>query len=287
MASWEDGPEYAPVERPTGFTAPVATPLDTAPEPPGPLAGAPQVRPCAYTPAGLERPLSSYHPATGPHRDPDQPFEVARSTMTEVDSAWGLVHNYHVDGEGWPAGALGAPDPRAPILLPGATPPPVAGVIAPAAYPPDPAYPLDPGHPPDPAYPSEEQPVEFGAVFNAVTVPTFVTLLIGGLAMAVPFFGWLSPLMFILAFTTANRIAYRRDWVRNTFLVAAGALATTAVAGFLLAGNDLLTLLDLIAAVSTAICWIVLATLLAIVWQALGAGEEPDDGGSAAPRGWD
>lgn len=130
-----------------------------------------------------------------------------------------------------------------------------------------------------------ESEVGFGDVFNAVTVPTFVTLLVGGLAMAVPFFGWLSPLMFILAFSSANRIAYRRHWVRNTFLVAVGALATTALAGFLLT-TDLLALLELIAAVSTAICWIVLAALMVIVWQAMTAGEQPEELDASSPRGF-
>jgi hypothetical protein len=292
MASWEDGPEYAPVERPSGFTAPTAKPLDVAPKPldvaPKPLdtaapptVPAPPTRPADYHTSGPERPLESYQPALGPSRDPGEPFAMARSTMTEVDSAWGLVHHYHVDAENWPPpGGPPLPDPRAPIRVQGTGPSPSVSTgpgQGPELLPPGPV-------PPSGAYPAEH-PVTFGAVFNAVTVPTFATLLIGGLALAVPFFSWLSPLMFILAFATATQISYRRNWVRNTFLVASGALGATLVSGVLLSGGNLSALLDLIAAVSTATCWIVLASLMVIVWQALSNGEQPELPGPIQ-RGW-
>lgn len=286
MASWEDGPEYAPVERPSGYTEPAVEPLEMAPPRETPFADVPMVRPRDYAVQGDERPLSSYEPELGPSRDPGQPFEVARSTMTEVDSAWGLVHHYHVDAEGWPPPSDPAyPDPRTPIQ--------VHGAGQPAAFAPTPGH--DPEWLPDspvqahwgsPETAPTPRAVTFGAVINAMTVPTFAILLIGGLAIAVPFFSWLSPLMFILAFATATQIAYRRHWVRNTFLVASGALGATLVAGALMSGGSLRTLMELVTAVSTATCWIVLAALMVIMWQALSNGEQPDPP-AASPPGWD
>lgn len=298
MATWEDGPEYAPAERPNGFVEPTVAPLDVAPPRHAPSAAAPLERPGDFSSESDRRPLATYLPSTGPQRNPEVPFEMARSTMTEVDSAWGLVHHYHVDAEGW---APMAPDPRAPIQVGGVAPPHAIDQFLPGHIPPqqlpagqypppDQAQPVQPGWGPPQGYPGQayqnQRGASFGAVFNAVTVPTFVTLLIGGLSMAVPFFGWLSPLMFIMGFATANRIAYRRNWVRNTFLVATGALATTAVAGFLLSSGDLLGWFDLVSAVSTALCWIVLVALMAIVYHALSNGDQPDHPDHRTPRGW-
>ena len=45
MATWEDGPEYAPLERPADFSQPRVAALDTAPERPEPVALAPKERP--------------------------------------------------------------------------------------------------------------------------------------------------------------------------------------------------------------------------------------------------
>lgn len=301
MATWEDGPEYAPVERPSGFTQPPVEPLDAtgAVAPPRePLAEAPPARPRDYAAQGDQAPLSSYQPELGPARDPGQPFDVDRSTLTEVDSAWGLVQHYHVGADEWAPAGPGFPDPRAPIQVSGAQ---ASGVVPMPGQPevlsesPVQSHWGPPGTGPVTQFPGTAAPaaptpvtpapVTFGAVFNGITVPTFATLLIGGLAIVVPFFSWLSPLMFILAFVTASQIGYRRNWVRNTFLVGSGALGATGVAGVVLSGGNLRPVLDLVTAVSTATCWIVLAALMVIVWQALSAGEQPEPP-DATPPGW-
>lgn len=304
MATWEDGPEYAPVARPTHFASPDLPALSIAP-PRSSLSGeAPADRP-RFDQGEKQPELRSYGPPPGPVRDPQEPYDVVRSTMTQVDSAWSMVHHYHVQGDdpaqwapptGQPLGP-GLPDPRLPILLAG-TPGPPPGALAvagsapdagPPAFPP-PAFP-QPGAT-QPEWLPEGQPgrigepgVAFGTVFNGVTLPVFLTLLIGGLAIAVPFFGFLSPLMFVLAFVSSGRIHYRRPWIRNTFLVATGALGTTVVAGLLMSPVDLLAFADLVYAVSTAVCWMVLIALFLIVWQALEAGDRPDFPRRAS--GWD
>ncbi|WP_425308217.1 hypothetical protein AADG42_05500 [Ammonicoccus fulvus] len=292
MATWEDGPEYAPVARPGSFASPEVPALSVAPPRPTPSAQAPAERP-RFDQAEKLRELATYGPPPGPERDPNEPYDVVRSTMTEIDSAWSMVHHYHVQGDdpaqwappnGNPVGPQ-QPDPRLPILLAG-TPAPPPGPV--------PGTGPVPGAGPVPATQPEwlpdggqhrEPSVAFGTVFNAVSLPVFMTLLIGGLAMAVPFFGFLSPLMFILAFVTSGRIGYRRHWIRNTFLVATGALVTTIVAGLLMNPVDVLAFADLVYAVSTAICWMVLIAVFLIVWQAIAAGDRPDFPRRAS--GWD
>lgn len=318
MATWEDGPEYAPVARPGSFASPEAPALSIAPPRPTPSAQAPAERP-RFDQAEQLPELDTYGPPPGPERDPNQPYDVVRSTMTEIDSAWSMVHHYHVQGDdpaqwapptGQPVGPQ-QPDPRLPILLAGTPAPPPAPVPgagpvpatqpewlpdapvghnqlphAPAGHNQLPNAPA--GHnqlPNAPVGPTQEPSIAFGTVFNAVTLPVFMTLLIGGLAIAVPFFGFLSPLMFILAFVTSGRIGYRRHWIRNTFLVATGALVTTIVAGLLMNPVDVLAFADLVYAVSTAICWMVLIAVFLIVWQSLAASDRPDFPRRAS--GWD
>ncbi|HEX3206863.1 MAG TPA: hypothetical protein VHQ68_11555, partial [Propionibacteriaceae bacterium] len=104
MATWEDGPEYAPIERPSDFRSPDAPPLDTAPPHTQLAAWAPKNRPVFDSPEGAVAPLSTLTPVREEPRDPQEPFAVVASTMTS-DSAWGAVH--------WaaPAGSPNAPPP--------------------------------------------------------------------------------------------------------------------------------------------------------------------------------
>jgi len=92
MATWEDGPEYAPIERPSDFQTPDAPPLDTAPPYMQVAAWAPKNRPAFDNPSTAVAPLSSLVPVQREEpRDPEKPFAVVASTMTS-DSAWGAVH---------------------------------------------------------------------------------------------------------------------------------------------------------------------------------------------------
>lgn len=353
MATWEDGPEYAPAERPSTFDAPTAASLAEAPGGRTPSAG-PGAAPTGFTEPEHVEPLERYDPDPGPQRDPEEPYTLARSTLTQVDSewgrtAWGTVHDYHVaplpaapslppdPHWGPPSGPPVAPvlrlarDPRAPFGPagsgapgPGSSdhPPPVhpAAPAHPPAHPPGPppVHPAAPVHaphdpfagaqPPErrdaPLRPSATQPewlpadyvdpgrstrrVRAADVVEGVTLPTILTLLVGGTATVVPllFFGWLSPLMFLLAFATSTQIEYRRHWVRNTFLVASGALGTTVILGLLTGPTNILVFFELVYAMSTVVCWIVLLTLFVIVWHALSCGDEPEQRQPGSPSGW-
>ena len=79
MASWEDGPEYAPIERPDGFSVPSAAPLSVTEPYVQHAADAPIVRPVFGTPQAPVRPLADLVPvrrtssATRPDRTRSPP----------------------------------------------------------------------------------------------------------------------------------------------------------------------------------------------------------------------
>ena len=92
MATWEDGPEYAPIERPADFQTPDARPLDTAPPYTQVAAWAPKSRPVFDNPSAPVASLSSLVPIQREEpRDPQKPFAVATTTMTS-DSEIGRAH---------------------------------------------------------------------------------------------------------------------------------------------------------------------------------------------------
>ncbi|WOP17340.1 hypothetical protein [Raineyella sp. LH-20] len=121
MATWQDGPEYAPLAPPTGYEPAVAstpaapTPLPrVAPAPGGPGAGAPTP---AFAPPSGTVPLAGLGPARRPSRDPRHPFPAA-SRPQRTGSAWRSVHA---------AGTGDAPTvPQAAVI----------GPYAPSTYPP-------------------------------------------------------------------------------------------------------------------------------------------------------
>src|SRR5438128_10980618 len=81
MATWQDGPEYAPTARPDEFAEPSVAPLESPP-PVAQLAGAPLERPRFGEPAAPVAPLESLVPAPADQRDPSLAFDVVSSTLT-------------------------------------------------------------------------------------------------------------------------------------------------------------------------------------------------------------
>ncbi|HEY5784754.1 MAG TPA: hypothetical protein VIT65_08250 [Microlunatus sp.] len=125
MATWEDGPEYAPLERPDAFVDPsVATVGLEAPPPTPPVPPAPTERPAFADPEQPAPALASLVPPPPAQRDPNLPFDVAASVMTAETSAWASAHFPTA-----PAGptAAGPHPPDHPTLHPSA-----AGAIPPA-----------------------------------------------------------------------------------------------------------------------------------------------------------
>ncbi|HEU5484076.1 MAG TPA: hypothetical protein VFU98_04145 [Microlunatus sp.] len=105
MATWEDGPEYAPLQRPDAFAEPdVATSGLQSPPPPPILPPAPAERPVFDDPTQPVPPLHTLVPAPPAGRDPEQPFDVVASLMTSESSAWASAH-WTGRQSGSPAGA--------------------------------------------------------------------------------------------------------------------------------------------------------------------------------------
>lgn len=155
MATWHDGPEYAPQARPDAFAPPSETrgedpagpgprplrtragtptnvpPENESPEEAGAAARAaqhrselaPHVIPRFNGPQARVAPLGDLATRTSSPRNPVEPFAVSRSTVTARTSAWGALHgdpSQDPAQRAWgpPAGLLptDAPPPTDPIL---------------------------------------------------------------------------------------------------------------------------------------------------------------------------
>jgi len=139
MASWTDGAEYAPIERPDGFATPRTDPLSVAAPAANPADDQPAQRPVEYAAAPAALPLDRLVPAMAQTRNPAAPFQT---TGAVTDSAWG---------------ALGVPNPTAGWTPTQPLPTSGTGVAVqqhprPAAFP-APVTPPFPGIPGASAYP--------------------------------------------------------------------------------------------------------------------------------------
>ncbi|MGC3953351.1 MAG: hypothetical protein QM804_03690 [Propionicimonas sp.] len=271
MATWRDGPEYAPTVRPDAFVEPVAEPLPVPPAEPHLSAFAP-TEPPAFTPPEQATPdLTTLIPAAGPSRDPQQAFEVVTAAVTST-TAWGAAH--HV-----PAGAVGTvPDwsPEQPFagLAPvtGSIPAPVPTQPRPAVN--QPPFP-EPGTPawfapPDASQRYQAPPqVSLGQVVRAITPAVLITLVIGGLLNS------LSLVMLGLSFALATRIVHRPRQIRTVYLVALGIVGLSAVVNLLTEGFYFDWAWEVASGWAQALCWLLPFALGLIVAMALGKGEKP------------
>ena len=115
MATWEDGPEYAPLERPEAFAEPAVATVGLQATPPPPSAApAPVERPVFADPTQPVPALATLVPEPPAARNPEQPFDVVSSVMTADTSAWASAH--------WTG--RGSAGPQAPTAVPAAAPPP-------------------------------------------------------------------------------------------------------------------------------------------------------------------
>lgn len=215
MASWEDGPEYAPTQRPAAFESPHAAPLQVAPKEPSLADGAPPQRPTDFAQPTTPAPdLASLVPSNDVTRDATKPFEVASMTLTQEASAWGAAHSSTLDPQApastgfdpsrpittssqrVPGVASFAPPTSAPVsIAPGQSAP---GTSAPGAY-----------YPP----PAPSGPVGIRAIWDGLTPGVAISLLIGGV---------IPPLSFVtyfVAFGFSFRVMPGARGVRTTFTV--------------------------------------------------------------------
>ena len=273
MATWEDGPEYAPLERPDAFDAPSAstvslTALPTAPgEPPAPLA-----RPAFADPQQPVPQLANLVPAPPAQRNPSQPFDVVASVVTTDSSAWAAAH--------WSPPTT--PQPPTPSPLPQQFPPQPGPIPQqfpaqqfPARQSPTPQFPA-PGTPqwfgPAPSY--QQPPVQPATpnartVLAAATPGVVICLAIGGLIWV------LAPVTVVLAFFLTGRIRYGRTPSRAAFGIALALLGSVGLLALVSADGLFSQWWDMVAGWACFASWALIVTVIVAAYRAVKQGR-PD-----------
>jgi hypothetical protein len=270
MATWEDGPEYAPIERPDGFAQPPVSPLENPPPFEQMAALAPKDRPAFTDPPAPVAPLESLVPPVESPRDPAIPFAVVSSTVTNA-SAWGAAHWSPPTGPPagtWappgtngsaaaapPAGGSPWPPPTEPLVplsgppqnVSGFPAPGTAGWFAPAPY----------GQQP-PA-----RAVDFSQVSAAATPGVLICLLVGG------FFYLISPIMLGVAFALSGRVKAATTTVRRALLISVVVLGVLALVGALTIDTGFGDWWAFVGGCALIICWLMLGAVLLLVYRGL------------------
>jgi hypothetical protein len=268
VATWADGPEYAPIERPFAFQNPDAPPLKIAAPYPQMAALAPKSRPVFDSPEKPVAPLSTLLPAREEPRDPQEPFAVVSTTMT-TDSAWGAAH--------WaaptsPAGARAAvsvpppgahyPRPDQPLVVQSGNSPTPGNFPAPGS----PSW-WGPG--PPARQPRPTIPVTARAVLDAATPGLCICLLIGGLVYI------FSPIVLWIGIGLLARVKVAKDEVRRTYRLGIVALAVIGFLGTFIVDTGLGDWWRFVATWGLVICWGLLVSTLILVYRRLKSNSAP------------
>lgn len=275
MATWLDGPEYAPLERPAAFVVPEVQPL--AAPPAGPVAPPPPPveEPSFTAPSGPQPDLAALVPSAAPGRNPQLPFEVLTAAITNAGGSGGGPST-----AGQPLPALRSP--QQPFNAPGPSldgylpvQPTVApnAPVNPAPFPgpfPAPGTPQWFAPPPLSRVPDAPPPVTIAQIWNAATAGVMIPLIVGAM------FGWFSILMLALSFALSARIAYRRDAVRRSYIGALVVVGALGMMSMLAAGYDSDALFDTLSQGSQVACGALVVLVGLIVGSALRAGERPE-----------
>ncbi len=271
MATWRDGPEYAPTVRPEAFVEPPAAPLQTPPPPAHPSAGAPGEQPGFTQPQQPAPDLASLIPSADPGRDPRLAFEVVTSSLTGP-TAWGSAHT-----AAGPSAAQVAWSPQQPLM-------PVSGPVVgsiPAPVSQQPRATVNPQPFPAPGTPQWFAPpdaaqryqppvqVSFGQVVKAITPGVLITLVIGALINS------LSIVMLAVSFGLSSRIPYRREQVQLAYVVGLGVVGLAATASLLLDDFYLTAAWEAASGIAQLVCFLLPFALGLIVALAVGKGEPP------------
>lgn len=262
MATWRDGPEYAPRQRPLAFVEPTAAPLEVVAEPVPQVAVSAQ-EPLFSPPSAPTADLASLLPASVPQRDPRQAFEVVSATVAGPGpTAWGAAHSSAPDASTW--------TPQQPLTA--SAPPPATAATATPPAPSLPAPPSLPGAGQVPTWyspPPEgtrfitesqpQSPPNLQAIWRAMTPGVGITLAVGALL------GVASVVMLVLAAILSGRIRVAREGVTRAFAVAMGWTALTTVPTLLVQGFDPLALIDAANVWAQLCCWVLLVLVPVIV----------------------
>lgn len=287
MATWEDGPEYAPIERPDEFAAPQVAPLAAAP-PHVPLsAAAPVERPELQPPGQPVADLASLAAQDGlAPRDPAEPFEVVRAIVTDATSAWSAAHSANSSVLTAPVNPTWAPPSGAPS---------VAATLSRPEVPTDGLgsgersilrhSPTQPIRLSGPQFTVDDEPsgaagqpapVAFADLLASLTPAVVICLVLGGIIAPI------SLLLFVVAFSLTVRITVAVREVRYAFI---GATVVVGLAALVLvfAGSDLGGWWNTVGLVSVVMCWLVLLVSGVLVFRVLQAGAVPPNRRAPTP----
>lgn len=272
MASWQDGPEYAPIERPDEFSTPDAPPLGLAEEYLQPAANAPVQRPAFADPQSAVVPLADLAPEPEEQRDPTLPYDVVSSAMTTGDSAWTAVHwqaptsPIATSASPWSGGsAVRAAAPSAPYDPMTASVPPAHGPTG------LPAPGTAPWFGPGRHYAPPPQPVPATGrdVVTAVTPALLIVLALGGLIHPV------APITLLIGWGLSTRVVVAKREIGIAFVIA---VATMVVLGLFIAVAGALDFADWwngLSWVALVLSWGLIGAVLVLVRRGFQAGQRP------------
>ena len=203
MATWQDGPEYAPTARPSAFVEPAAVALDSTPPPVALENGVPGLEPSFVPPEQPTPDLRALVPSAAPGRNPNLPFESATTPLTAVEEAAAPRSPLQPFMTGGPslAGYL----PAQPVVQPTAQVNPVTLPMSMAQQ----------WAPPAPATRVQGSvPVTVRQIWQATTGWVLVPLLIG------MFLTPIAPVCLLVAGVSSAQVRHRRAAVRRAFQVA-------------------------------------------------------------------
>ncbi|MDR0284226.1 MAG: hypothetical protein LBI33_04955 [Propionibacteriaceae bacterium] len=239
MATWKDGPRYAPAERPAGFAAPTTGVSLAAPALPPTVPPAPAAPPAGFQPGAPGVPLGAIQAAPADERDPQVPFRSLTLVLTP----------------GFGEGPLRPRTPLEPFHV-------VSAVASPAASP-----------APPPAPPTS-YPVALRDVGTAAYPPLLILLVVlGFVALSSPFFAVL--VLVAAPFVLVPRVRFRVGPLRWTTFAILGGLAILWVISFFLDAS--MYNVDLHLPVWTLVaCWSLAAADVLLQYLGLRAGERPN-----------
>jgi hypothetical protein len=276
MATWEDGPEYAPIERPDEFSTPDAAPLGTTEPYVQPSANAPLQRPAFGGPQAPVIALADLVPAPEVRRDPTVPYEVVSSAVTSGDSAWTAMHSQTptspiaTTASPWTGGSVGTMPVGTPSL--GAWP---SGPLTTSARPTQGPTGLPaPGTtqwfaPPPYAPPQPTLPITGKDLVNAVTPALLIVLALGGLIHPV------SPITLIIAWALSTRATVAKQEIRIAFVVAVAVLAVLGLFIGLAGALDFSEWWSGLSWIALVLSWGMIVAVLLLARRAFQAGQGP------------
>jgi hypothetical protein len=280
MATWEDGPEYAPLTRPDAFNEPSTPPLSIAPPHEQMAALVPKERPAFDDPPEPVAPLASLVPPVEKGRDPAIPFEVVSTALTSAESAWSAAH--WTQPPAAPAGPVGGPmsSPTTAAGLTAAPSPPPTQPLHPLSSAPGPNGFPTPGTaewftPAPYRQPVAPVPVNAKLVLETLTPGVAICLVIGGLVALI------SPIMLAVAFGLSSRIRVATSQIRGTFITALTVLGVFAALGALTEATSFGDWWSFVGIWSMVICWATLLVVVVLVYSDL---KRLADGDQSAPR---